>query len=111
MALMKDPVLQLLWNRGFGNEEGRLFQGIHEIPETNTCFIVELPNIPKEEKERIGLTVGGDRQDYSGDVATSTSDITTFKILINIILSTKDADMMMIDINKYYLGTPLPRYE
>jgi hypothetical protein len=27
--------------------------------------------------------VGGDRLDYSGDVTTSTADITTFKILIN----------------------------
>jgi hypothetical protein len=55
--------------------------------------------------------VGGDRLDYSGDMATSTADITTFKILINITLSTKDAEMMMMDIENYYLGTPLPRYE
>jgi hypothetical protein len=33
----------------------------------------------KKEKERVRLTVGGDRLDYSGDVATSTADITTFK--------------------------------
>jgi hypothetical protein len=44
-------------------------------------------------------------------VAASTADITTFKILINITLSTKDAEMMMMDIKNYYLGTPLPRYE
>jgi hypothetical protein len=44
-------------------------------------------------------------------VATSTADITTFKILINSTLSTKDAEMMMMDIKNYYLGTPLPRYE
>jgi hypothetical protein len=55
--------------------------------------------------------VGGDRLDYSGDVATSTADITTFKILINITLSTDDAAMMMMDIKKIHLGTPLPRYE
>jgi hypothetical protein len=128
MALMKDPYLQSLWNRGFGNEVGRLFQGIRDIPGTDTCFFVELPNIPKDrkktygkivcdykphkkEKERVRLTVGGDRLDYSGDVATSTADITTFKILINITLSTKDAAMMMMDIQNYYLGTPLPHYE
>jgi hypothetical protein len=28
MALMKDPHLQPLWERGFGNECGHLFQGI-----------------------------------------------------------------------------------
>jgi hypothetical protein len=55
--------------------------------------------------------VGGDRLDYSGDVATSTADITTFNILNNSTLSTKDAVMMMMDIKNYYLGTPLPRFE
>jgi hypothetical protein len=65
----------------------------------------------KQKKERVRLTVGGDRLDYSGDVATSTADITTFKILINSTLSTKDAAIMMMDIKNYYLGTPLPRFE
>jgi hypothetical protein len=55
--------------------------------------------------------VGGDRLDYSRDVATSTADITTFKILINSTLSTEDAAMMMMDIKNYYIGTPLPRFE
>jgi hypothetical protein len=55
--------------------------------------------------------VSGDRLDYSGDVSTSTADITTFKILINSTLSTKYAAMMMMDIKNYYAGTPLPRYE
>jgi hypothetical protein len=127
-ALMKDSRLQPLWTRGFGNECGRLFQGIRGIPGTDTCFFIDLKNIPKDrkitygkivcdykphkqEKERVRLTVGGDRLDYSGDVATSTADITTFKILINSTLSTKDATMMMMDIKNYYLGTPLPRFE
>jgi hypothetical protein len=66
----------------------------------------------KQERERVRLTVGGDRFDYSGDVATSTADITTFKIIINSTLSTEDAAMMMMmDIKNYYLGTPLPRFE
>jgi hypothetical protein len=46
------------------------------------------------------LTVGIGRLDYSGDVATSTADITTFKILVNINLSTEDAAMMTMDIKK-----------
>jgi hypothetical protein len=57
------------------------------------------------------LTVGGDRMDYSGDVATSTADITTFNFFTNSTLSTKESEMMMMDITNYYLGTPLPRYE
>jgi hypothetical protein len=127
-ALMKDPRLQPLWTQGFGNECGRLFQGIRVIPVTDTCFFTTLENIPKDrkitygkifcdykphkqEKERVWLTVGGDKLDYSGDVATSTADITTFKILINSTLSTEAAAMMMMDINNYYLDTLLPRFE
>jgi hypothetical protein len=117
-ALMKDPNLQPLWKRGFGNEVGRLFQGIHDIPGTDTCLFVELTNIPKDrkitngkivcdyephkkEKERVRLTVGGDRLDYSGNVTTSTVDITTLKILINSTLYTEYSVMMMMDINNY----------
>jgi hypothetical protein len=55
--------------------------------------------------------VGSERLDYSGDVATSTAEITTFKIPIKSTLSTADAAMMMVDIKNYYLGTPLPRFE
>jgi hypothetical protein len=47
-ALMKDPSLQPLWKRGFGNEIGCLFQGICDIHGTDTCFFVELKNIPKD---------------------------------------------------------------
>jgi hypothetical protein len=64
----------------------------------------------KTGKQRVGLTVGGDRLEGDGDTATSTADIMTFKILINITLSTKDAKMMMINIKNYYLYTPLPTY-
>jgi hypothetical protein len=65
----------------------------------------------KKEKEWVRLAVGGDRLDYSGEVATSTADITTFKILINSTLSTKDSEMIMMEIKNYYLGTPLHKYE
>jgi hypothetical protein len=127
-ALMKDPQLQPLWTRGFGNKCGRLFQGIRGIAGTNTCFFIKRTYTPKDrkitygkivcdykphkkEKERVRLTVGGDRLNYSGDVSTTTADITTLKILINSTLSTEDAAMMMMDINNYYLGTLLPRFE
>jgi hypothetical protein len=92
------------------------------------CLFFDLTSIPKDRNitygklvcdfkpnrtktHRVRVTVGGDRLDYSGDTATSTADITTFKILINSTLSTEDAKMMMMDINNYYLGTPLPTYE
>jgi hypothetical protein len=46
-ALMKDSHLQPLWTRGFGNECGCLFQGIRDIPGTDTCFFIELKKHPK----------------------------------------------------------------
>jgi hypothetical protein len=111
-----------------GNEYGRLFQGIRDIPGNDTCFFTIFKSIPndrkitygkilydnkphKKERGCVRLTVRGDMLDYSGDVATSMADITTFKILINSTLSTKEAAMMMMDINNYYLDTPLPRLE
>jgi hypothetical protein len=72
-------------------------------------FVTSSPK--KLKKHWVRLTVGGDRLDYSGNTATSTADITTFKFLINSTLSTTEAKMMMMDINNYYLGPPLPTYE
>jgi hypothetical protein len=111
--------------------QGNGLHGTHERPRPPTSlenFFVEIKNIPKDRqitygkivcdykphkkgKERVRLTLGGDRLDYSGDVATSTADITTLFFLINSTLSTKDAEMMMMDIKIYYMGTPFPQYE
>jgi hypothetical protein len=55
--------------------------------------------------------MGGDRLDYSRDIATSTADIIASKILINRTISNADVAMMMMDIKNYYLGTPFPRFE
>jgi hypothetical protein len=49
-ALMKDPRLQPLWTREFGNECRRLFQGIRDIPGTDTFFFIKLTNIRKTER-------------------------------------------------------------
>jgi hypothetical protein len=126
--LMKDPDLGPSFEIGLSNELGLICQGIRNISGTNTAFFIDLKSIPKNHKITYGklvcdfkpnknekhwviLTVGADRLDYSGYTATSTADITTFKILINSTLSTQEAKMMMMDINKYYLGAPLPIYE
>jgi hypothetical protein len=47
-ALMKDPRLQPLLTQGFGNECGRLFQGIRDIPGTDTCFFIDLKKFPED---------------------------------------------------------------
>jgi hypothetical protein len=83
MTLMKDPPLQPIWTQGFGNKCGRLFQGIRDIPGTETCFLIKLASIPtdrkitygkivcdnkphKKEKEHVWLTVDGDIIDFPG---------------------------------------------
>jgi hypothetical protein len=57
MALMKDPRLQPLWTRRFSNECKRLFQGIRDIPGTDTCFFITLTNIPNDRKITYGNIV------------------------------------------------------
>jgi hypothetical protein len=56
-ALMKDPQLHPLWTRGFGNECGRLFQGIRDIAGTDTCFFIKLTNITKDRNITYGKIV------------------------------------------------------
>ena len=65
----------------------------------------------KTEIHRTLLTVGGDKIEYPFDVSSSTVDITTFKCLINSVLSTRGARIMGIDIHNFYLNTLLECHE
>jgi hypothetical protein len=65
----------------------------------------------KEEKERTRLTVGGDHIEYPGEKSTRTAGLTTVKILINSVISTLGAKFLVIDIQNFYLNTPLRRFE
>jgi hypothetical protein len=57
------------------------------------------------------MTVGGDRIEYPGEVATKTADLAVTKAILNSVCSTKAALYINMDINNYYLGTPLEQYE
>jgi hypothetical protein len=48
----------------------------------------------KSEQHRVQLTIGGDRIDYPGEMATTNTDLTTSKYLWNSIISTDDAMYM-----------------
>ena len=61
----------------------------------------------KKGKNRMRFTVGGDKIDYPGEVATPTADMLVAKILFNSIISTKGVRFITIDISKIYLTTPL----
>jgi hypothetical protein len=77
---------------------------------TYGSFVVDIKD-HKEEKERTRLTVGGDHIEYPGDKSTRTAGLTTAKILINSVISTQHAKFLVIDINFFYLNTPLGRFE
>ena len=57
------------------------------------------------------FTVGGDRINYPGKVATPTADMLVANILFNSVVSTKGAKFMTLDISNFYLMTPLKRPE
>jgi hypothetical protein len=112
---------KIKWMRSTANEINRLYN-------TNTIRFIRRSNIPKgrkviygsfvvdikdhkEERERTRLTVGGDQNEYPGGKSTQTADLTTAKILINSVISTLGAKFLVIDINNFYLNTPLGRFE
>jgi hypothetical protein len=112
---------KIKWMKSTANEINRLYN-------TNTIRFIRRSNIPKgrkvtygsfvveikdhkEEKERTRLTVGGDQIEYPGDKSTRTAGLTTPKIIINSVISTLRAKFLVIDINNFYLNTPLGRFE
>lgn len=75
----------------------------------------EKPGIPSDTGEdttmrRVRGTIGGDRINYPGEVSARTADMEVVKILLNSVVST-NAKWLTLDIEDYYLGTPLPRNE
>ena len=129
--IMKSEKTKDVWNRSFANEFGRLAQGVGDRTKgTNTMHFTQHHNIPwqrrkdmthgrivvdcrpqKEEKERTRLTVGGDRVNHPGEVATNVSDLITAKLLISSVLTEPTGRHCVLDIKNFYLNTPLERPE
>ena len=65
----------------------------------------------KAEPNQTRFTVGGDRINYPGAVATPTAEMLLAKMLFNIVISTKDARFLTMDISIFYVMTPLHRPE
>jgi hypothetical protein len=119
--LITELKLKIQWMRSTANEINRLYNintirfiRRSEIPKgqkaTYGSFVVDIKD-NKEEKERTRLTVGGDQIEYPGDKSTRTAGLTTAKILIKSVISTQGAKLFVIDINNFYLNTPLGRFE
>ena len=126
--LMANPKYKETWQKAYGKELGRLAQGMPgRVEGTNTIYFINKNEIPqdrwkdvtygrivtayrpeKSDPNRVRLTVGGDRINYTGDCGTPTADMLTAKIHFNSIISTKEARCMTIDIKDFYLNTPMP---
>jgi hypothetical protein len=120
--LITDPETQSTWKRSTANKFGRLAQGVGgRVQGTNTIKFIPVADVPKNrtvtyarfvcDSEHMRLTVGGNLIEYPGDVATSTADLTTAKILWNSTISTPGARFMCMDIKNFYLNTPMDQRE
>ena len=129
--LIRRPEYQEIWGNAFGKEIGRLAQGLPGVVEgTDTINFIDKNSVPnnrhkdctyakivasyrpeKADPNRIRITVGGDKINYPGDCGTPTADLLTVKLLLNSVISTKDAKFMTLDIANFYLCTPLKRRE
>ena len=127
----EDPKVRKAWELSSANEYGRLANGIGgRVKGTNTIKFIRKNDVPadrrrdvtygsflckvrseKKEKNRTRFTVGGDRINYPGEVATPTAEMLAAKILFNSVVSTRGAKFMTIDIANFYLNTPLKRPE
>jgi hypothetical protein len=127
-GLLADAETFPTWDKAAANEFGRLAQGLGErIEGSNTIFFIPRSSVPKniivtygrfvvdvlpnkEEVHRVRLTVGGNLIQYPGDVSNRSSDLTTSKCMWNITISTVGAKYMCLDVNNFYLRTPVESF-
>jgi hypothetical protein len=126
--LMRSTKYRQAWSLSLANEFRRLANGIGgriKYP-TNTIEFIFQHKVPTEqmkdvtcgqfvctvrpdkaEPNQMRFTVGGDRINYPGEVATPTAEMLVAKMLFNSVISTKGACFMTMDISNFYLMTPL----
>ena len=62
----------------------------------------------KDEKYCVRITVGGDKLDFCGYVSSVAASLATLKFLLNIVVSTKDANFKTADIKDFFYASFLP---
>ena len=132
-TLARDPVTKETWMTAWGKEWGNLAQSDEKTNTagTDSLFVMthkEIRDISKDrtvtyalmvvdyrpqkpDPNQVRITAGGNLIKYPGELTTRTADLTTSKILWNSVLNTQDEKYMCIDINFFYLGTPLDIFE
>jgi hypothetical protein len=126
--LIANPKTKAVWAHLYGNELGQLAQGMPgQNTGTNTIVFIRCNQVPPnrtkdvtyglitcviqpekvEEPNRTRLVARGDRVHYPGNAGTPTADLLTVKLLINTTISTAGAKFMTMDIQDFYLNTPM----
>ena len=115
--LITDPVTKKVWDPEMSTE-------IYCLIDTITIDFIKREKIPKNEKsvytslvadlspnkavhEILIMCMGGDQIESVMDTKTRTSDLTTYKIHLNGVVSTKGGRFPASDVKDFYLGTPL----
>jgi hypothetical protein len=128
------PTLSVTWNTSYANKLGRLCQGIgtgsnksKPVKGANTLFPIPYDKIPSNRHREITyskvvykvgpekgddanlthITIGKNNIVYTGDVGTPTSSIELVKLLVNSVLSQRNARFATVDLKNFYLNTPL----
>ena len=115
------------WVKDLANDFGQLEKGIGtRMPSGNeTISFVHPRVIPthkkvtygrlvvdvmplKTEKFRVRLIVGGEKLYFCGDASAVAASIATVKLLLNSVVSTKDAIFTTADIKYFFYGSFLP---
>ncbi len=130
--LLRHPDYTADWSTSSANEFGRLANGVGgRIPNpTNTIKFISKADVPKDrrkditygsfvctvrpekkEPNRTRFVAGGNLTNYPYEVATPTADMLVAKILLNSVISTRNAKFMTMDISDFYLNTPMKRPE
>ena len=128
---MANPKYRKDWGYSFGNEIGRLAQGMPgRVKGTDTLKFISYADMPmdrrrdctyarivcncrpqKSEVNRTRVTVGGNLINCPFDCGTPTTDLITVKILINSVISTPHAKWMTIDIKNMYFMSEMKNAE
>jgi hypothetical protein len=126
--LMRSTKYRQAWSLSLANKFGRLANGIGgriKNP-TNTIEFIFQRKVPTEwmkdvtygqfvctvkpdkaEPNRTRFTIGGDRINYPGEVATPIAEMLVAKMLFNSVISSKGTRFMTMDISNFNLMTPL----
>ena len=129
--LIRHPKYTNTWWHSYGNETGRLAQGMPgRVIDTKTMFFISKAEVPanrhkditygcivcndqkgKPEPNCTRLIIGSDWISYPDDCDMPTDDLLTVKLLLNSVISTPGAQCITMDIKNFYLDTPLKWYE